>query len=60
MQDILNYISSYGVSFVLVAYYIYKDMKYSAQQTTLITEVKELLIEIRAWIGKETEHDIHG
>ena len=48
-EQIMQLISNHGVSLVLVLYYIYKDYKTTGQIIQTLTELKEVMIEIRTW-----------
>ena len=42
-------ISTHGYTVILMAYFLWKDWKFNEQIVTLMGEVKEVLVELRAW-----------
>lgn len=55
MEDIINMIMNNGMGAVLLAYFIYKDNKFNGHITTLLSEVKEVLVELRSWMKPKEE-----
>lgn len=49
MEEIANVIQNYGMSVVLMAYFLYKDFKFNSQITSVLSEIKEVLTELRTW-----------
>lgn len=49
MEEIANVIQNYGMSVVLMAYFLYKDFKFNGQITDVLAEIKEVLTELRTW-----------
>lgn len=47
MEALAASISEYGYSIILLAWFIYKDYKFNENILALITEVKEVLVELR-------------
>lgn len=47
MNEIMQMIESYGMSIVLMAYFLLKDWKWSANITNVLGEMKEVLIVMR-------------
>ena len=43
MTEIVDLIVSNGMSVVLVGYFIFKDYKFNASITSILTEIKEVL-----------------
>lgn len=43
MQEIMQYIANYGVAIVIVAVYLFKDVKYTDKILTLVQEIKALV-----------------
>ena len=43
MEEIVNLIVSNGMSVVIIAYFLYKDYKFNANITSILTEIKEVL-----------------
>lgn len=50
IADIVSLIMNNGMGIVLLAYFIYKDNKYNANITSVMGEVKEILVELRTII----------
>ena len=49
MQDIVNLIVSNGMATVIVAYFLFKDYKFNQQIIDVLSEVKDVLIELKTW-----------
>lgn len=43
MEVILEFIREYSLPAVLIAYYIWKDYKFTGQITSVLTEIKSVL-----------------
>lgn len=43
MEEIVNLIVSNGMSVVIIAYFLYKDYRFNASITSILTEIKEVL-----------------
>lgn len=48
MEEIITLIMNNGIGAVLLAYFIYKDSKWNASITSVLGEIKEVLVELRA------------
>lgn len=55
MEQVVNLIVSNGLGVVLVGYFIYKDYKFNDQIINVLSEVKEVLTELRTWHAKDGE-----
>ena len=55
MQEIVQLIVNNGMGVVLLAYFIYKDTKWNASITSVLGEIKEVLVELRAHHYKEMQ-----
>lgn len=53
MEDIVQMIMNNGMGVVLLAYFIYKDSKWNSSITTVLGEIKEVLVELRTLSGRE-------
>lgn len=54
MEDFVNLIVNNGMAVVIIAYFLYKDYKFNGQIIGILSEVKEVLVELRtAKEGKE-------
>ena len=53
MEAIAEAITNYGFSVVLLAWMIYKDYKFNENILNVLTEVKDVLAELRTWHAKE-------
>lgn len=53
MEAIAQAITNYGFSVVLLAWMIYKDYKFNDSILAILTEVKEVLAELRTWHNAE-------
>lgn len=47
MEEIVNLIMNNGMGVVLLGYFIYKDSKWNSSITSVLGEIKEVLIELR-------------
>ncbi len=47
MEQIIQLIMNNGMGAVLLAYFIYKDNKFNAHITSVLGEIKEVLVELR-------------
>lgn len=52
MTEIIDLIVSNGMSVVLVGYFIYKDYKFNASITNILTEIKEVLAILKEGVSK--------
>ena len=52
MQEIIQLIMNNGVGVVLLGYFIYKDSKWNASITSVLGEIKEVLVELRTFQNK--------
>lgn len=52
MKEILDFMTTYGAAFVVLAYFIVKDYKFTGRITELIGKVEALLNDLK----KENEH----
>lgn len=67
MEDIINAVYNYGVGVAVIIYFMYKDYKLTANNTSLLGQVKHLLtmLEVKfemdftgdGKIGEEDERD---
>lgn len=55
MKDILDFMVTYGAAFVVLAYFIFKDYKFTGRITELIGKVETLL----NTLNKKDESDDH-
>ena len=53
MEAIAQAITNYGFSVVLLAWMIFKDYKFNENIITILSEVKEVLAELRTWHNAE-------
>lgn len=51
--QLMDIISEHGFSYILMAYFLVKDWKFNEQIVVLLSEVKEVLVELRTWHAKE-------
>lgn len=47
MEEIVNLIVTYGMSVVIIAYFLFKDYKFNASITSILSEIKEILAILR-------------
>ena len=47
MEQIIQMIMNNGMGVVLLAYFLYKDSKWNSSITSVLGEIKEVLIELR-------------
>ena len=47
MEQLIQLIMNNGMGAVLLAYFIYKDNKFNGHITEVLSEIKEVLIELR-------------
>lgn len=58
MENIAQLIANYGFSVILMAWMIYKDYKFNDNITIVLSEIKDVLTELRTWHSVEDErHD---
>ena len=48
MEELIQLIMNNGMGAVLLAYFIYKDNKFNSHITSVLTEIKEVLVELRS------------
>lgn len=53
MKEILDFMTTYGAAFVVLAYFIVKDYKFTGRITELIGKVEALLNDLK----KQDEHN---
>lgn len=53
MEEIIQLIMNNGMGVVLLAYFIYKDSKWNSSITSVLGEIKEVLIELRTFHSKD-------
>lgn len=53
LMELLNAGSTYGMSIVIIAYFLYKDYKFNDQLLQVLGEVREVLAELRTWHERE-------
>lgn len=53
MEQIIQMIMNNGMGAVLLAYFIYKDSKWNTSITTVLTEIKEVLVELRTYHAQD-------
>lgn len=53
MENIAQLIANYGFSVILMAWMIYKDYKFNDNITTVLSEIKDVLTELRTWHSAE-------
>lgn len=56
MESIAQAITNYGFSVVLLAWMIFKDYKFNENIIKILSEVKEVLSELRTWHNAEGEN----
>lgn len=56
MENIMQAITNHGFSVVLLAWMIYKDYKFNDSILSILSEVKEVLSELRTWHSAEGEN----
>lgn len=53
MEQIAQAITNYGFSVVLLAWMIIKDYKFNENIVVILSEIKEVLAELRTWHNSE-------
>ena len=53
LANMVELFSMYGMSIVIIAYFLYKDYKFNDQLLQVLGEVKEVLAELRTWHESE-------
>lgn len=48
MEQFINLIVSNGMAVTIIAYFLFKDFKFNQSIIDVLTEVKEVLIELRS------------
>lgn len=51
--QIIELINTVGFSVVLMAYFLVKDWKFNQTITTVLSEIKEVLAELKTWHVQE-------
>ena len=54
MEEITQMIMNNGIGAVLLGYFIYKDSKWNASITSVLGEIKEVLVELRMYHNRDT------
>lgn len=52
MNELVNLISTNGMSVIIIAYFLYKDYKFNDQIIDVLSEMKEVLVELKTWHEK--------
>lgn len=53
IQTIADLIGNYGMAFVLMAYFLVKDWKQTAEIISTLASIREVLVELRTYHNKE-------
>ena len=53
IQTVADLIGNYGMAFVLMAYFLVKDWKQTAEIISTLASVREVLVELKTWHTKE-------
>ena len=53
MEDLINMIMTNGIGVVLIAYFIYRDYKFSEKITSSLDSIKEVLTVLKTYHGEE-------
>ena len=53
MEQLIQLIVNNGTGVVLLAYFIYKDSKWNSSITSVLGEIKEVLVELRTYHYKD-------
>ena len=53
MEDFVNLIINSSMSVVIIAYFLFKDYKFNEQIVEVLSEVKEVLTELKTWHAKQ-------
>lgn len=53
MVEIAELVTTYGIAVAIIIYFLFKDYKFNDSIITLMTEVKEVLVELRTWHSVE-------
>ena len=53
MENMVNLIVQNGMSVVIIAYFLYKDYKFNASITSILTEIKEVLAVLKEPFTKD-------
>lgn len=51
MEQFVNLIVTNGMSVVIIAYFLFKDYRFNAQITNVLTEMKEVLAVLKDYHG---------
>ena len=54
MGEIAQYLNDYGISFVLLAWMIYKDFKFNEQILTVLDKMNIILTRLETWHAAES------
>lgn len=58
MEGIVDLIVRNGMAVVIIAYFLFKDYKFNESFLKVLSEVKEVLVELRTYHAKESSgHD---
>lgn len=52
LNDLVTLITTNGMSVIIIAYFLYKDYKFNDQIIEVLSEVKEVLVELKTWHEK--------
>ena len=53
INTVAELLGNYGMAFVLMAYFLVKDWKQSAEMISTLQSIREILVELRTWHAKE-------
>lgn len=53
IANLVELLSTTGFAVVLMAYFLIKDWKFNENITAVLTEIKEVLVELKTWHAKE-------
>lgn len=53
INTVSDLISNYGMAFVLMAYFLVKDWKQTAEIISTLNAMREVLVELKTWHAKE-------
>lgn len=55
IQTISDLIGNYGMAFVLMAYFLVKDWKQTAEMIATLGSIREVLTELKTWHSVESD-----
>ena len=55
MENILQLIANYGVTIVIVAYFVYKDNKFSVSLERTLQELKDTIKALKETVERDTD-----